>query len=82
MHKMESKMKRSAKLKALIFDRGLTASEVAKRANLPASYLSLAIHGRFNLTEQEKSKIAEVLDTSPDQLFGFQETPTGVEIGP
>lgn len=61
---------RNVKLKAAIFEAGLTQNELAERAKIPRTYLSQAITGRLNLTEAEQTRIAEELKRSRSELFG------------
>jgi transcriptional regulator with XRE-family HTH domain len=62
-------MGRNVRLKALLFERGLTGSELAERVSIPRSYLSLAMTGRLNLSADEKRKIAMVLNVPIEEVF-------------
>jgi len=44
--------------------------DLSKKINIPESHLSMAIHGRFNLDEIQKNKIAKVLSKPITELFG------------
>jgi transcriptional regulator with XRE-family HTH domain len=56
-------------LRRFRLDLGLTQFVVAKRAGLSASRLSLLERGHDEPTDTEKSVLARVLGTTPDQLF-------------
>jgi transcriptional regulator with XRE-family HTH domain len=58
------------KLREAIFETGLTQRDLSKKINIPESHLSMAIHGRFNLDEIQKNKIAKVLSKPITELFG------------
>ena len=62
-------MKTLPKLKAAFLEEGTTANKVAKETDIPRSYISQAIHGRYNLDEVQKAKIAKVLNRKPEELF-------------
>jgi transcriptional regulator with XRE-family HTH domain len=62
-------MKKNARLKALLFERGLTGSELADRVSIPRAYLSLAMNGRFNLNAEEKERIAAALGVPVNEIF-------------
>ena len=62
-------MTRNAQLKAAIFEAGLTQCKLSHLARVPRAYLSLALHGRLNLTAEEKARISKVLGTPEDRIF-------------
>ena len=62
-------MKRNARLKALLFEKGITSVELAERISIPRAYLSLAMAGRFNFDVEEKKKIAATLQVPVDEVF-------------
>jgi transcriptional regulator with XRE-family HTH domain len=63
-------MKKLPKLKAAFFEEGITSAKVAAVVGIPKSYLSQAVNGRYNLDEQQKKKIAVVLNRTTEELFG------------
>ena len=62
-------MKKNARLKALLFEKGMTSVQLAERISMPRAYLSLAMAGRFNLDEEEKQRIAATLQVPVDEVF-------------
>jgi transcriptional regulator with XRE-family HTH domain len=62
-------MKRQTKLKAALFESGVTQRELAGKTGIPANYISRFLSGRFNLTEEEKAKIGQALRRPISELF-------------
>lgn len=62
-------MRRRTELEVAIVKKGLKKGEVAKRAKVNPSYFSLAISGRFNLSDDEKRRVAKVLNRPVQDLF-------------
>ncbi len=60
---------RNTKLKLAIFNSGARQADIAKKANLPESYISMAVRGRINLSKDEKQRVAAVLKTPVVELF-------------
>ena len=63
-------MKKLSKLKAAIFKKGLSQKGLAPMVGISEGWLSLIINGRVNPTQEEMSKIAAVLETKQEILFG------------
>ena len=62
-------MRKLAKLQAAILEENTTAGRVSEKTGVPRAYISQAIHGRWNLNNTEKEKIAAVLNRKPEELF-------------
>jgi len=62
-------MTKNLKLKIAIIEAGLTQKEVAKKAGLTEECLSMAVNGRFNLNEAEKTRVAWAIGKPPEELF-------------
>ncbi len=60
---------RNVKLKAAIFKTDKRQREIAKRAGIPESYLSMATNGRMNLSEDQQRKVAAVLGVKVKEIF-------------
>lgn len=60
------------KIKQVLFEMGKTQTWLSKEAKVNRAYLSLAISGRVNLTDSEKTRIANVLGLPIADLFGGQ----------
>ncbi len=56
-------------LKRKIEEQGLKQRFIAAKAQVPESYLSMYLHGKFNLTQEQKKRIAETLGSPLDELF-------------
>lgn len=48
---------------------GLTQRVVAERAGVPEAYISLAIHKKYNLSDDQQGRIAEVLGVKKEEIF-------------
>jgi len=62
-------MRKLTKLKKTIIQKGFYQKEVAERACIDPSYLSLIANGRLKPTELQKAKIATALNTSVEEIF-------------
>ena len=62
-------MNRNVALKAAIFEAGLTQRELARRVGISESQISLALSGRFVLSEKEKDRISKELLKPVKELF-------------
>lgn len=62
-------MEKNKALKVQIFGSGLTQKEVARLAEVPEMYISLAVQGKMLLNPERQSKIAEVLSCRVDEIF-------------
>lgn len=60
---------RNVKLKMAIFEAGLTQRELARRAGIAESFLSMAVNGSYIPNEQQKTRIANELGKSKAELF-------------
>ena len=57
------------KLKKAFFQSGITQKTVALLTGLAEAQISMAINGKYNLDEDQKSKLAEALHRSKNDLF-------------
>jgi transcriptional regulator with XRE-family HTH domain len=62
-------MKGITKLRLKLLRQGLTQREVAIKAGIAESLMSLIVNGRFIPDEQQKERIAEVLALPKEDLF-------------
>lgn len=62
-------MKRNIKLKVAIWDSQKTQSQIAAEAGVNRTYLSLALNGKFILSDNQKIAIARVLGCEVEKLF-------------
>ena len=62
-------MRKLTKLKKAIILQGLYQKEVAERACIDPSYLSLIANGRLIPTEMQRAQIATALNTSVEKIF-------------
>lgn len=60
---------KQSKLRQAIFEVGTTQRAIAKKAGISHTILSQAITGRLNLTEDEKTRIANALNMPIADLF-------------
>jgi hypothetical protein len=66
---MEEIMTRNLKLKIAIIESGKTQKEVANESGIHPSLLSMAINGRYNLTEPEKYAVAQTIGLHVEDVF-------------
>jgi len=66
---MEGKMQKNAKLKTELFEKSLSQEELSRQTGIPRAYISLAINGKFNLTEDQRQKIAKTLRCDESKIF-------------
>ena len=57
------------KLKNALWGLNITQREAADKSGVPEGYLSMYIHGKFNLSEDQKNKISQALDLPQKDLF-------------
>lgn len=57
------------RLKGKIIDVRTTQRDIATKANIPESHLSLALHGKYNLSIQQQDRIAEILGCGVNEIF-------------
>ena len=62
-------IQKNAKLKAAIFESGHTSREIAEKAGIHPSFLSMAKTGRYILDDRKKARIASVLGKSVKDVF-------------
>lgn len=62
-------MRKNAKLKTELFERSLSQEELSRQTGIPRSYISLAINGKFNLSEDQRKKIAATLKCDESKIF-------------
>lgn len=60
---------RATALKVAIWESGKTQIEVSEEAKVSRGYLSLALHGRYRFSDEEKLRIAKVLSRQVAELF-------------
>ena len=60
---------KNVRLKATIFEKGITQQDLSKVTGIPSSYISLAIRGRLNLSADEQNRIAKALNCKSEELF-------------
>lgn len=65
-------MIRNSKLKMVMFEKGVSQTVLAEETNIPRSYISLAIQGRYNFNTQEQQKVAVALECNPQEIFESQ----------
>ena len=56
-------------LKSTLFERSISQRELSTKTGIAESLISLAIHGRYILDNDQKKKIAEVLGKPVQELF-------------
>lgn len=61
------------RLKMVLFEKGITGRELARRSGLSESIISLAANGRYNLDPVQKAKIVSILKVPAETLFGHEE---------
>ena len=62
-------IERNVKLKAAIFESGHTSREIAEKAGIHPSFLSMATTGRYILDDRQKARVAKVLGKKTKDLF-------------
>lgn len=60
---------KNSQLKLALFESGKTQKWLSSETGIPESHLSLAINGRFILTEDQRQNIARVLKRDEKKLF-------------
>ena len=66
-------MKTVTRLKVAIVERGMCQREVAEKANVHRSYINMAANNRLILTDDEKTRIANVLQMPVGEIFPQQQ---------
>lgn len=59
----------NAALKKKLVEQGITQSQLARKIDLPIAYVSDLIRGKRNLSRQKLALIAEILNSSIEELF-------------
>jgi transcriptional regulator with XRE-family HTH domain len=62
-------MKGITKLRLKLLELGLTQREVARKASITESLMSLIANGRFIPDEQQKDRIAKIIALPKEDLF-------------
>jgi len=62
-------MNKNSKLKVALFEKGTNQETLSAQTGIPRSYISLAINGKFNLNQKQKTKIAKALNLDVKELF-------------
>lgn len=62
-------MTKNIELKIAVIKSGKTQKVIANEVGIHPSLLSMAISGRYNLSESEKSALAETLDCKVAEIF-------------
>jgi len=62
-------MKKNIRLKTALFEADIKQNQLAEKAGIPENIISLVVNGRYNLTEAEQIKIAQVLEMKVQELF-------------
>lgn len=62
-------MKKNVNLRNMIFESGKTQRELARETGINQTLISLAIHGRYNLDQEQKVKICRALKKAEESLF-------------
>lgn len=63
-------MGKKLNLKIALFEKGLSQQALAKKSGVPPSYISLALHGKYNLDSEQQKRISRVLGKRREELFG------------
>lgn len=81
---MEKVAKFSDRLKSALQEKGLSASELSRLADIDRSLISKYIHGSKNPKIDNVRRIANVLYVSPEWLEGYNvdKTPQPVQLSP
>ena len=58
-------------LKLAILEEGLTQRDLAREIGINESLVSMAIHGKFIFDDEQKSKIAQLLNRPERELFRY-----------
>ncbi len=59
----------NVKLKIAIFENGLSQRELAKRTKIPESFISMSIHGKYNLDPVQRAKISKEIGKPESEIF-------------
>jgi transcriptional regulator with XRE-family HTH domain len=62
-------MKKNSKLRERIFKQGMTQKAFAERVGLPASLISMIIHGRYAPSQAQEERLAAALGKERERLF-------------
>jgi len=67
---MEAHMRnRNTELKNILFDKGITQRELARKSKIAEAIVSMIIHGKYVPDDRQRKKIAAVLRTRERDLF-------------
>jgi len=56
-------------VKARLFELNKTQSELARETSIPRAFVSMWLHGRYILDENQKARVAEVLAIPVEKLM-------------
>lgn len=56
-------------LKKVIFENGMSQRELAKKARIHESLISMAVRGKYNLDGIQKAKIAKAIGKPENEIF-------------
>ena len=57
------------KLKKVIFENGMSQRELAKKAGIHESLISMAVRGKYNLDGVQRAKVAKAIGKPEDEIF-------------
>lgn len=69
------------RLKPILFERGLTARELARRSGISETIISLIANGRYVPDPVQKSKIASVVGVPAEVIFSSIRQMAAVQAG-
>ncbi len=61
---------RNGKLKAAIFEAGLSQRQLARETGIPEAHVSMGLNGKFIFDEDQQRRVAMALGKSREELFG------------
>ena len=61
--------KPNTKLKSALLEHGWTQRDLSKKAKIREEYISMCIHGKFNLSNMQQAKVASALNKKVEELF-------------
>ena len=59
----------NGRLKIRLLERGITQKELAHKAKMPESHVSMLLNGKFIPKAQQQFRIAEILGCGVDEIF-------------
>ena len=60
---------RNVKLKATMFEKGVTQNYLSQLTGIPRQYISMGIHGRFRFDAEQRRLIARALSVGEYEIF-------------